>query len=174
MPGGWADYNAGFTATGIGSSPYYESAERTAMERLTELLERIRKDDLANGHLRGCLHVLIGRTIKTTDGEPVSVGNTWRDLSLMLKSAKFDKELVRELGADPESISPRDRERFWYSAIALARPDTAEAIADAEAFIAKIAPLGYQVGPLPTGLVGTQPIPAVAVMESSPKSKKKK
>lgn len=144
------------------------------MERLTELLEKIRKDDLANGHLRGCLHVLIGRTIKTSEGETVSLGNTWRDLSQSLKLAKFNKELVRELGADPETISPRDRERFWYSAIALARPDTAEAIADAEAFIPKLTTLGYQIGPLPTGLIGTQPIPKTAANELVPKSRKKK
>jgi hypothetical protein len=144
------------------------------MERLTEFLERIRKDGLAHGHLRGCLHVLIGRTIKTPEGEIVSLGNTWRDLSQWLKQAKFDKELVREFGADPETISPRDRERFWYSAIALARPDSAEAIADAEAFISKLTTLGYHIGPLPTGLVGTQPSPKTSGNEYVSKSKKKK
>jgi hypothetical protein len=140
------------------------------MERLMELLDRVRRDNWASGNLRGCLHVLIGRTIKTADGETVSIGTTWRDLSHHLKACKLDKELVRELGADPDEISPRDRERFWYSAIALARPDSAEAIAEADAFIAKITAAGYQVGPLPSGLSGAESATAVS---GKPKGKGK-
>jgi hypothetical protein len=142
------------------------------MERLMDLLERVRRENWAAGNLRGCLHVLIGRTIKTADGETVSVGNTWRDLSHHLKAAKLDKELVRELGADPDDISPRDRERFWYSAIAIARPDSPEAIAEADQFIAKIAAAGYQVGPLPAGLSSSEMAP-VAPTKLKAKGKSK-
>lgn len=126
-----------------------------AMDRLQEFLDRVRDHQLAKGRLRGLLHIAIGRTIKAEDGTLISAGTTWRTLSLLLKSAKFDKELVRDLGADPDEISPRDRERFWYSAIALARPDTLEAIAEAEQLIPLLAQLGYTVGPIPSGLASS-------------------
>ena len=126
-----------------------------AMDRLQEFLERVREHQLANGRFRGLLHIAIGRTIKSDDGTVISAGTTWRNLSHILKSAKFDKELVRDLGADPDEISPRDRERFWYSAIALARPDSLEAIAEAEQLTPLLAPLGYAIGPAPIGLAAT-------------------
>ena len=62
----------------------------------------------------------------------LSAGVTWRELAAELKYLRFDPELVRELGTDPESLAARDRERFWYSAIALAKVDSREAVADAE------------------------------------------
>ena len=131
-------------------------AEHT-MDRLQEFLERVRENGLTAGRLRGILHIAIGRTIKADDGTVISAGTTWRILSHQLKVAKFDRELVRQLGADPDEISPRDRERFWYSAIALARPDSAEAIAEADALIPLLAPLGYSAGPLPTGFAASPP-----------------
>ena len=129
------------------------------MDRLQEFLERIQQNGLAAGKLRGILHIAIGRTIKSDDGTVVSTGTTWRLLSNQLKMAKFDKELVRQLNAEPDEISPRDRERFWYSVIALARPDSTESIAEAEALIPLLAPLGYTVGPLPVGFAASPPAP---------------
>jgi hypothetical protein len=145
------------------------NAERT-MERLLELLNRVREKKLVSGRFRGLVHVAIGRTIKADDGSVVSSGTTWRELSHLLKAAKYDKEIVRELGADPDQISPRDRERFWYSAIAVARPDSAEALAEADLLIEQLAPLGYTVGPPPPSLSGsTKPVEASKSKEDTSK-----
>lgn len=150
-------------------------AER-AMDRVEEFLERIRTAGIVDGRLRGFLHVVIGRTIKADDGTVITAGMTWRTLSHLLKTTKFDKDLVREFGADPDEISPRDRERFWYSAIALARPDSQEALAQAESLVPLFAKLGYVIGPAPAGLAeSAQPLPppkpASAPFKGKPKRK---
>src|SRR4051794_38083660 len=107
----------------------------SGMDGLREFLEQVRDRNLTAGHIRGLFHVAIGRRITTTAGNIVSPGATWRELAALLKLLRFDKELVTEIGADPDELAPRDRQRYWYSAIALARPDSPEAIADAEKLI---------------------------------------
>ena len=121
------------------------------MELLRELLERIRQKNLVAGHFRGLCHVAVGRRVLTAKGELVSAGATWRELAALLRDSHYERELVAELGADPAELAPRDRQRFWYSAIALARPDSAEAYDDAEELIPLIESLGYRVGPAPGG-----------------------
>ena len=109
-----------------------ELGSRSArMEGILELLGAVRDRGWAVGRFRGLLHVAIGRRI-TKDGKPVSSGLTWRELAPILKDLRYDRELVREFGADPDTLAPRDRERFWYSAIAMARVDSPEATAEAE------------------------------------------
>jgi hypothetical protein len=119
------------------------------MDSLRELLEAVRERDLVRGHLRGLLHILVGRRISREDGTLVSAGTTWRDLSALLKRLRWDREVVRELGINPAELAPRDRERFWYSAIARAAIDSPDAVADAEQLIQPLADLGYVVGPAP-------------------------
>src|SRR5437868_15401425 len=97
------------------------------MDGVRNLLGIVRDHNLAKGRLRGIFHVLIGRQIAVADGTTISAGLTWRQLAAELKAARFDKDLVAELGADPETLSPRDRERFWYAAIGLAQVDSVEA-----------------------------------------------
>ena len=145
------------------------------MDGLRELLEQVRDRNLAAGHLRGLFHVAIGRRVTTTAGQPVSAGATWRELAALLKLLRFDKELVTEVGADPEELAPRDRQRYWYSAIALARPDSSEAMADAEKLIPLLKPLGYLVGPPPTAAKPGTPSPkGVKKKDAGPPPKKKK
>ena len=55
-------------------------------------------------------------------------------LATALEAVKFDKSLVKELGADPEALSVRDREKFWYAAIALSGVGSAEAAAKRNAW----------------------------------------
>ena len=86
-----------------------------AHQRAAAVLDRT--EHLVAGHFRGFLHVAIGRTVTAADGTVVSAGTTWRELANLLKLLKFDTELVRELGADPDTLSPRDRDRFWFAAI---------------------------------------------------------
>jgi hypothetical protein len=129
------------------------------MDGLREFLEAVRQHGLVAGHLRGLFHIAIGRRITRTDGTPVSAGVTWRELAALLKQLRYDKELVAEVGADPEELSPRDRQRMWYAAIALARPDGPEALAQAEALAAAVKPHGYVVGPPPSGTARPAPPP---------------
>ena len=119
------------------------------MDGLRDFLEAVQQQGLAVGHLRGLFHIAIGRRIARTDGTPVSTGATWRELAALLKTLRFDKELGSEVGADPEELSPRDRQRFWYSTIALARPDSPAATAEAEELAVAVRRLGYVVGPRP-------------------------
>ena len=129
------------------------------MDGLRGFLEAVRDNGLLAGHLRGLFHIAIGRKITTDAGVVLSAGVTWRELAALLKLLRFDKDLVGELGGDPDELSPRDRQRLWYSAIALARPDSAEAIAQAEKLIPALKRLGYVVGPPPGPQAPARPAP---------------
>ena len=143
------------------------------MDGTRELLEAVRDNGLAAGRFRGVLHIAIGRKVTRPDGSEVSSGVTWRELSGLLKLLRFDKDLVRELGADPESLAPRDRQRFWYSAIALGRVDSPEAMAEAERLVAPLKDLGFIVGPLP-GSATPAPKKKDAAAKDKPEPKKRK
>jgi hypothetical protein len=117
------------------------------MEQLRDFLKAVGTE--ATGHFRGLLHILVGRRISRTDGTEVSAGLTWRALAALLKQVRWDREAVRELGLDPADLPPRDRERYWYTAIARAGLATPEAQADADALAEVLARLGYVVGPPP-------------------------
>ncbi|MDB5309667.1 MAG: hypothetical protein JWO38_3869 [Gemmataceae bacterium] len=128
------------------------------MDGIRELLEAIRDSGILTGHFRGLLHIAIGRKITKSDGTVISTGVTWRELAAVLKLLRFDRELVREFGADPDALAPRDRERFWYSAIAQAKVESREAVADAEVLAGRLKDLGFIVGPPPTASAATRPL----------------
>src|SRR4051812_1639728 len=88
------------------------------MDRLRGFLDIVREQGHAAGNFLGLLHVLIGRRITLADGTEVSRGLSWRDVSAWLKKVRWDREAVRELGLEPDDLSPRDRQRYWYQAIA--------------------------------------------------------
>jgi hypothetical protein len=147
------------------SSP--DRGRSLGMDEIRAFLDAARDHGLVAGHFRGLLHIAIGRKITKVDGTVVSAGLTWRELAGWLKQLRFDRELVRELGADPDELAPRDRERFWYSAIAAAKVDSPEAVADAEALTGRLKAIGYVVGPAPGGV---SPAPAKA-KPAEPKAK---
>ena len=120
------------------------------MEPLRELLNAVRHQGAARGNFLGLLHVLIGRRITRADGAAVSGGMTWRELALLLKQLRWDRDAVRELNLDPAALPPRDRERFWYAAISQAGVATAAATAAGDRLVAPLAALGYVVGPAPS------------------------
>lgn len=155
-----------------------ESLARShGMDGIRELLTAVRDAGVAVGNFRGLLHIAIGRTITRPNGTVVSVGATWRELAAELKHLKFDTQLVREFGADPETLAARDRERFWYSAIAQARVDSPEAVQEADQLAPKLKALGYLVGPAPSGSVKPalpKPEPKAKASDQSPKQPKKK
>jgi len=142
------------------------------MDGIRELLSAVRDAGLLTGNFRGLLHIAIGRKLSRLDGSPVTSGVTWRALATELKAMRFDQELVREYGADPDALTARDRERFWYAAIAVAKVDSAEAIAEADRLAPKLKALGYVVGPSP-GSPAVTPAPRSKTPEAKPKEKEK-
>jgi hypothetical protein len=121
------------------------------MDRLREFLEAVRTHGPAKGHFRGLLHLLIGRRICLADGTIISSGMTWRELAALLKKYRWDREDVRELGLDPADLPPRDREKFWYTAISRAGVLSDEASASADELVESLRALGYEIGPAPGG-----------------------
>ncbi len=119
------------------------------MDGPQHILELLRDRGLIVGHLRGVFHLLIGRKIFGADGALLSPGVSWRELSALLKLAKYDRDFAVELGADPETISPKDREKFWYAAILLAKVDSTEAREQADQLAVVLSQMGYSVGAPP-------------------------
>jgi len=95
------------------------------MDALRDFLEEVKHH--AQGNFLGLIHLLIGRRLKKTDGSTISNGLTWRDLAAYLKKVHWNTGCVRELGIEPEELAPRDRQRFWYTAITRAQVDSPQA-----------------------------------------------
>ena len=129
--------------------PISGSDDSQVMDRLIDFLETLRRHQLVHGQLRAIFHIVIGRTIRTSDGTVVSSGVTWRDLAKTLQLIRWDKELVRELGLVPDDLPPRDRQRYWYTAIAAAKVTAADAVVLGDRFAGLVTPFGYAVGPAP-------------------------
>jgi hypothetical protein len=117
------------------------------MDRVREFLNELKQQEQVQGHFMGMVHVLIGRRIALADGTPVAEGLTWRAVAGLLKRVRWDPEVVRELGLDPATLPPRDRERFWYSAISRAGVDSPAAVEAGDRFAELLAVLGYVVTP---------------------------
>jgi hypothetical protein len=119
------------------------------MDQLREFLKLIDAQGLAKGNFLGLLHLLIGRTIRLHDGTVVSTGLTWREAAALLKRVRWDKECVTELGLEPASLSPRDRERYWNQAISQAKVSSAAAAEAGDRLAQAVQAHGYEVGPAP-------------------------
>lgn len=119
------------------------------MDRVRHFLDDVRQRGLATGNFLGLLHVVIGRRLARADGTLIANGITWRQLAALLKRVRWDREVVRELGLDPAALPPRDRERFWYIAIAQAGVDSPGAQAAGDALAAALRAAGYEVGAAP-------------------------
>ncbi len=121
------------------------------MDGLREFLGDLKRQGHAQGNFLGLLNVLIGRQILSRAGTPLSKGLTWRAAAEFLKRVRWDKEAVRELGLDPASLPPRDRQRYWYLAIVRAKVDSPEATQAGERLAVALRAAGYSVGPAPPG-----------------------
>ncbi len=119
------------------------------MDGVRDFLEEVQKGGHSRGNFLGLLNVLIGRRLTKADGTVVSAGLTWREAAAVLKKVRWDKAVVRELGQDPAALPPRDRERFWYSAIAHANVGSDEATAAGDRLAQTLQAAGYVVGPPP-------------------------
>jgi hypothetical protein len=119
------------------------------MDALAAFFDDLKTRGVTQGNLLGFFNVLIGRRITAPDGTVLTRGLTWRELSVWLKKVRWAPEAVREIGLDPDDLPPRDRQRYWYSAITLARVDSRPALEAGERFAEALRGLGYDVGPGP-------------------------
>jgi hypothetical protein len=120
------------------------------MDAVCTFLEALKKSGLARGNLLGLFNVLIGRRIIAKDGAIVAGGLTWRELAGQLKRLRWDHEQVRELGLEPDELPPRDRQRYWYTAIARAHVNSAEAATAGDRLAALLRKQGYDISPGPS------------------------
>ncbi|HZZ79776.1 MAG TPA: hypothetical protein VFE62_14760 [Gemmataceae bacterium] len=117
------------------------------MDALSTLIDLLKDSGKTQGNFLGFLNVMIGRRIVlASDRSVVCNGITWRELASWLKKVRWDPDAVRELGLNPKDLPPRDRQRFWYSAIASAKVDSAAAQKAGDQFAAVLATLGYELG----------------------------
>lgn len=115
------------------------------MDRLREFLEIIKDRGTTNGRFRGFLHVLVGKKIQGAEGVVICQGMTWREAAALLKKCRWDRQAVLELGLNLADLPPRDREKFWYTAIARANLGSPQAITEASEFARDLANLGYTI-----------------------------
>jgi len=114
------------------------------MSGTQQLLELLSTHGLIAGHLRGVLHIAIGRTVTAiADGKMLCGGVNWRELADVLQRMRLDREYGRDVGADPDTLHPKDRAKYWYAVIGLARVDSQTAREDAEKLTPMLAKLGY-------------------------------
>jgi len=116
------------------------------MDALSTFLDAQKKKIHSGAHFLGLLNVVIGRRITAKDGTVVAQGVSWRELAGALKRLRWDPELVRDLGLEPNELPPRDRQRFWYTAIARAHVDGPEAAKAGDRFAEVLRKQGYDVG----------------------------
>jgi hypothetical protein len=121
------------------------------MDRVRQFLNDVKQRDLAPGKFLGLLNVLIGRRVALADGTLISSGLTYRQVASYLKLVRWEPDTVTEVGIDPKTLPPRDRERYWYQAIVQARVDSPQATAAGDTLAADLQAAGYQVGPAPGG-----------------------
>jgi hypothetical protein len=119
------------------------------MDGAREFLEDVRQQGLADGQLLALMNIVIGRRITKADGTVLSTGLTWRELAQVLKRLRWDKDAVREFGLDPDGLPPRDRVRYWYSAIAQAQVAGPAATQAGDQLAQQLASHGYTIGPPP-------------------------
>lgn len=119
------------------------------MDRLREFLKTVVDQGVAQGNFLGLLHVLIGRRIALEDGTLISSGTTWREVASLLKKVRWDRECVRELGLEPARLPPRDRERYWYTAITQARVSSEPARRAGDQLAQAVGSFGYVIGAAP-------------------------
>jgi hypothetical protein len=119
------------------------------MDALQEFLDVLRTSGYVQGNFLGLLNLLIGRRIEDAQGRIISTGLTWRVVASSLKKCRWDKQAVRELGLDPAQLPPRDRERFWYHAIAQAQVASDKAVAAGNRLAETLRAAGYKISPSP-------------------------
>ena len=121
------------------------------MDGARDFLLDVKTSGKAEGNLLGLLNVLIGRRIEKPDGTVVSSGLTWRSCAALLKKVRWSKDAAADLDLQLQTLPPRDRERYWYTAIAHARVDSPEATQAGDRLAEQLRRNGYRVSAAPAG-----------------------
>ena len=121
------------------------------MDPLRDFLESVRRHHVAQGNLRGLLHILIGRRSRRKMGRPCRRA-TWRELAAVLKKVRWDRQAAAELGIDLATLPPRDRGDSGTLSSAVP-PSIHPKRAGGRRLIAS-KKLGYEIGPAPGALRG--------------------
>ena len=120
------------------------------MDARLQLLNRIKREGWAEGNFLGLLNVLIGRRIEGADGTLIANGITWRELAALLKKVRWDKAAATELSLEGVALPPREREKYWYAAIAHAGVGLPHAAAAGNCLAERLRAAGYAVGEAPS------------------------
>src|SRR5262245_3074407 len=115
------------------------------MDALRAFLLDLKRRGLDQGHWLGLVNLLIGRRIETAEGQLVSAGLTWRELAALLKTARWNKNAVREVELDPKELPPRNRQQYWFTAIARAQVDSPQAKAAGDRLAEELRAAGYVI-----------------------------
>jgi hypothetical protein len=119
------------------------------MDALNEFLNDQHRKGTAQRNFLGLLHILVGRRLEAADGTLLSNGLTWREVAALLKKVHWPRETVQELGLKEEDLPPRDRVRYWYSAITQARLDSENARLEGDRVAEQLREAGFRVGAAP-------------------------
>ena len=119
------------------------------MDGQRKFLDFLRREGLAEGNFLGLLNVLIGRRIEDSSGNLIANGLTWREVAQLLKKVRWPREAVLELGLNPSQLPPRHRERYWYTAISLARVDSPQATRAGDFLARLLETAGYHISRAP-------------------------
>jgi hypothetical protein len=114
-------------------------------ESLESFLLRLRPQAFPPETFLGLLHLLISGSLADEQGNRPFPGQSWRDLASVLKKVRWDPSMVKQMGIDPTTLAPRDRERFWYQAICMAKIDSPEAKRSAQKLKGWLDKFGYRV-----------------------------
>jgi hypothetical protein len=121
------------------------------MDALSAFLEGQKKNLKGPGQFLGLLNVVIGRPITAKDGTVIARGVSWREMAGLLKRLRWDPELVNELDVESKDLPPRDRQRYWYTAITRAHVDGPEAAKAGDRYAEVLRKQGFEVAGGPVG-----------------------
>ena len=107
-------------------------------------LDAVQRHKLAAGHLRAILVIAVGGRIEF-EGQTLSQGTTWRDLADLLKKLRWDKLQVGELGLNVKDLPPRDRGKYWYSAMSRADLGSGESSKAAAKLLPALEKIGFKI-----------------------------
>ena len=114
------------------------------MDALDKFLLALKEDSICQGRFLGLIRLLVAYKIYDKNGDPVSLGVTFRTLAEKLKKARWDTSQINVLGINPKELPQRDRYRFWYVALVRSKVNDPAAIKEADDLANKIMNIGYQ------------------------------
>lgn len=117
------------------------------MDALDNFLLALKEGSITKGRILGLIRLLVAYKIYDKNGDPVTLGVTFRTLAEKLKKARWETSEIDALGINPKELPQRDRYRFWYVALVRSKVNDPVAIKEADELANKIMNIGYQAIP---------------------------